>query len=246
MVCLRSLLIPLLIQSLGLASGTPDLDKLLSQNLEARGGAAKVAALRNLRGTGEITSAGGLKMAYRELVARPGRVKEEYTLQGLTLVMAYDQGEAWQINPFDGRKDPERLSADEAKGLSHDADLAGPLIGWREQGSSIEYQGTEDVDGTQAHKLKVSLKDGSTQIVYLDPDHFLEIRILTRMMIRGSLQETEADLGEYAKVEGVWFPMAIDSGQPGAPRAQFKKFTRIEANVAVSEAEFRFPGELKK
>jgi hypothetical protein len=246
MVCLQGLLIPLLLQTLGVAAHAVDLDQLLNRNLEARGGTARVAALRTLRGTGEITTAGGLKMAFRQLTARPGRVKEEFTLQGLTLVMAYDRGEAWQINPFEGRKDPEHMSADEAKGLRPDADLEGPLIGWRDKGSRIEYQGTEDVDGTPAHKLKVSLKDGSTQIVYLDPEHFLEIRILTQMMVRGSLQESEADLGEYAKVEGVWFPMAIDSGQPGAPRAQFKKFTRIEANVSVGEADFRFPGDGKQ
>jgi hypothetical protein len=246
MVRLRSLLVPLVIQGLWLSAGTPELETLLQRNLAARGGASSIAALRSIRFTGEMSFRGGFKLAYMQLTARPGKVREEITLQGLTQVLAYDQGAAWQINPFEGRKDPERMSGDEAKFLGHDADLDGPLVGWREEGSRVEYQGTEDVDGTQAHKLKVSLKDGSTKYVYLDPEHFLEIRILTQVMIRGSLQESEVDLGEYAKVAGVWFPMSLESGRPGGPRGQFLKFSKAEANLAVGEAEFRFPGDGKK
>jgi len=53
--------------------------------------------------------------------------------------------------------------------------------------------GTEDVDGTAAHKLKVVRKNGDVSFVYLDPDHFLEIRIVTGRMRHGAYEEVETD-----------------------------------------------------
>ena len=242
----RSVLIALCLSGLASAASPASLEDLLRQNLTARGGQAKVAALRSLRYTGEMSFPGGVRFSFSQVVARPGRIRTEVSMQGLTAVMAYEKGLAWQIDPFQGRKDPERLSEDEAKGLIQDADLDGPLIGWKEEGSRIEYLGTEDVDGTQAHKLKVALKDGTLKMVYLDPEHFLEIRILTQVTVRGSLQESEVDLGEYAQVGGVWFPMSIESGPPGVSRRAFLKWNRIEVNVPVEDADFRFPGTVRK
>jgi hypothetical protein len=48
----------------------------------------------------------------------------------------------------------EKMSADDTKSLMEDADIDGPLVDWKAKGSTVEYLGTEDVDGTQAHKLK--------------------------------------------------------------------------------------------
>ena len=36
------------------------------------------------------------------------------------------------------------------------ADIDGPLVDWKSKGHKVEYLGTEDMDGTQAHKLKVT------------------------------------------------------------------------------------------
>ena len=244
--CLRLGLILLGLQGLAFAADPTILETLLQKNLEARGGADRLSTLHALRFSGETTVSGGIKFTSTKLVAQPNRIRQETTFQGLTGVDVYDQGQGWRIDPFGGRKDPERTSEDESKSLAHEANLKGVLIGWKEVGSQVEYQGTEDVDGTQAHKLKVTLKDGTTKVVYLDPDHFLEIRILTRLTVRGSLQESEVDLGEYAQAGGVWFPMAMEYGSPGAPRQAFLKWTKVEANPPVDEAMFRFPAASKK
>src|SRR6059058_86630 len=65
-------------------------------------------------------------------------------------------------------------SADDAKALLEDAEIDGPLIDWKTKGSTVEYLGQEDVDGTMAHKLRVVRKNGDINYVFLDPDHFLE------------------------------------------------------------------------
>ena len=218
------------------------LDEILQKNLAARGGAEKIAALKSVRFIGKMKFTGwGGEYELNTLVARPGQVRNEQTMQGLTQISAWDGHEGWQINPFGGRKDPEKMSADDAKDLIDAADLDGPLIGWKEAGSKVEYLGTEDVDGTEAHKLKVTLARGDTKIVYLDPDYFLEIRITTRQTVRGVENDSEVDLGDYAQVEGVWFPMALEMGAKGQPKGVKVNYDKAEANVTVDEKQFRFP-----
>ena len=104
--------------------------ELAAKNVEARGGAPKLDAIQSLRLSGKVLVNGDtVELGYVALIKRPGSIRYEAELQGLTQVQAYDGSQAWQINPFQGRKDPEKLSADDAKGLSEDAkDFLGPLV----------------------------------------------------------------------------------------------------------------------
>src|SRR5262249_24628011 len=92
-----------------------------------------------------------------------GQVRSELTVQGLTQINAYDGHEGWHIQPFQGRREPEKASEDDARSLAQEAELDGPLIDWRAKGHRIEYLGTEDTDGTPAIKLRVTRKDGDLQ-----------------------------------------------------------------------------------
>ena len=60
--------------------------------------------------------------------------------------------------------------------------------GRKEKGSTVSYIGTEDVDGTPAFKLKIVRKNGDVNFVYLDPDQYLEIRILSQRVEQGAHQ----------------------------------------------------------
>ena len=180
----------------------------------------------------------GALVTYAE---RPDRLRNEASLQGLTQVQAYDGKEGWQIQPFGGRKDPEKLSADDVKGLADSADMDGPLVDWRAKGHQVEYLGTEDVDGTEAHKLKVTQRNGDIKYIYLDPDYFLQIRETVTRTVRGTEQRFETDMGNYEQVAGVYMPFAYESGAAGGPKDQKITVQKIEVNVPIDDALFAFP-----
>src|SRR5260370_1406327 len=142
-------------------------EELAAKNVEARGGIDKLHAIESLRFSGKILVNGGtIELGYLALLKLPKSVRYEAALQGLTQVQAYDGTQARQINPFFGRKDPEKLSADDAKGMGEDAaDFAGTLVDYKAKGYTLDYLGTEDVDGTQAHKLRVTRPNGD--VTYL-------------------------------------------------------------------------------
>ena len=220
-------------------------DQLVSKNIEAKGGANALHDLQSLRLTGKmLVREGQIELGYLQTKKRPDEVRNEASLQGMTQIQAYDGKEGWRVSPFFGRKDPERMSADDVKALIEDSEIDGPLVDWNAKGSTVEYLGTEDVDGTAAHKLKVVRKNGDVSFVYLDPDHFLEIRIVTGRMRHGAYEEVETDLGDYEKAGGVFVPTSIESGRKGAPDKQRIIIDKVEANVQVDDTIFHFPGQI--
>ena len=225
----------------------PTLDELVSKNIEAKGGADALRALQSLTLTGKmLVQQGQIQLRYVQTKKRPGEVRTEATLQGMTQVDAYDGKVGWKISPFQGRKDPERMSADDVKSLIEDAEIGGPLVDWKAKQSTVDYLGIEDVDGTLAHKLKVVRKNGDVNFVYLDPDHFLEIRILTQRFKHGAQVEVETDLGDYEKINGVFIPFSIETGRKGDPDKQKIVIDKAEGNVPVDDAIFRFPTTASK
>jgi hypothetical protein len=222
-------------------AATVSLDELLAKNLAARGGADKVAAIKTLKCEGTLRFGGQFELTFVQYQKAPDKVRNEASLQGLTAVQAWDGKEAWQISPFQGRKDPEKMTVDDAKSLADDAPIAGALIGAADRGAKIEYLGTEDVDGTQAHKLKVSLKNGDIEYVYLDPDHFLEIRTVAQRSVRGTLVESVTDYGDYEEVAGVYFPFSINTETKADGNKTQTTVDHAEANVPIDDALFSFP-----
>ena len=100
--------------------------------------------------------------------------------------------------------------------------------------------GKENVEGTPAYKLKVTLKNGDIYYYYLDPDSALEIRVETQRFIRGSVRENMTELGSYKPVAGVMTPFSIESGPKNNPDARSKiTVEKVEANVPIDDSQFK-------
>ena len=223
-------------------TSTPTVDELVAKNIEAKGGAAALNAIQSVRFEGKLlVNQGQVELAYTQTKKRPGKVRADAVLQGMMLVQAYDSTAGWKIYPFQGRKDPEKMSADDTKALVEDAEIGGPLENWKATGKTVTYLGTEDVEGTLAHKLRVVRKNGDVSYVYLDPDHFLEIRTISQRVEQGAKVEVETDLGDYEKINGVFFPFSIESGPKGSTDKQKIVLEKGQANIPVDDAIFRFP-----
>jgi len=219
-------------------------DELVARNLEARGGVDKIRAIRSLRITGTLTFDDGgseVDLDYAALALRPGRRRSELTQQGMTAVDAWDGQRAWSTEPFGGRREPFLQSADTAKPMAESADLDGSLVDYRQKGHHVDYLGTEEIDGTFAHRLRVTLADGNVEEHDLDPDTFLDIRIVRESYVRGAQRVDESDVGDYQQVAGVWMPFSVDSGPKGEPRSRHLEIERIEPNVDVDPKLFAFP-----
>jgi hypothetical protein len=242
----RHCLAALLVGCVAVPASAQDAQSLIAKNLEARGGAAALAAIRNVSFEGRTIFPGDFEVTYKEWRARAGvsaADRVDFGLQGLDIIQAYDgRGGAWKVNPLQGRKDPEKMSADEARQLADGALIEGPLLASRTDGSRVAYLGREDFDGTLAYKLKVTQKDGDEFTYWLDPDTFLEIKVDEMRRIRGAEQTTETELGDYEKIAGVYFPMSVESWPQGSPNQRQRTIIAGgAANTSIADSFFAEP-----
>ena len=215
-------------------------DEIISKNVQAHGGIDKLKSVHSLRTTSKF-SQGSFRADFRQENKRAGKVREEFIVQGLAQVQAYDGKTGWQVSPFSGRKDPELLSQDDLKSLVVDADIDGPLVDYKEKGHKAELVGHDSMEGTDCFKVKLSMKNGDVRYYYLDADSFLELKVEIQTTIRGALQESELYYGDYEQVNGIYYPFAIEQAQKGSSsRAQFS-VEKIEQNVPLEDAHFSMP-----
>jgi len=221
-------------------------DEIIAKNIQARGGAEKLKSVQSIKATATMTMGPGMEAPGILIQKRPALARLEFTVQGLTAVQAYDGKNAWQIMPFTGKKDAELMSADEAKETEEMADIDGPLVDYKSKGHQVELLGKEKIEGTDAYKLKATLKNGDVQIIYIDADSFLEIKEETTRTVRGSEQVVESAIGDYKEVNGLMMPFAVDSGVKGSAEREKLTVTKYEINVATDDSIFKMPAAAPK
>lgn len=223
------------------AASAQTADELVAKNLQARGGVEKIKAVNTLKMAGKAYV--GINADFAQALKRPNMIRQGFSVQGMTQTMSYDGSLGWKIDPFGGRKDAEMLGEDDMRDLVDNADIDGPLMDYQAKGTKIEYIGHDVVDGDDAYKLKLTLKNGDVMYYYLDPDTYLEIKRVTQEFIRGAVKETEELFGSYKQVAGVYYPFSVEistksSGGPDQARITFDK---IEVNVPIEDSYFKMP-----
>ncbi len=215
-------------------------DEVIAKNIQAHGGLEKLKSVRSIRTTANFTQ-GSFRAQVRQENKRADKVRQEFIIQGLAQIQAYDGKTGWQISPFGGRKDPELLSQDELKSLVVDADMDGPLIQYKEKGHKAVLIGHDSMEGTDCFKIKLSLKNGDVRYYYLDADSYLELKVETQTNIRGALQESELYYGDYEEVNGLFYPFAIEQAQKGSSSRSQISVEKIEQNIPLEDALFSMP-----
>ena len=216
-------------------------DEIIAKNTAAKGGAEKLKAIKTVRLTGKMTLAPGVEAPVVLELQRGGGMRMDITVQGMVLSQGYDGTKAWLLNPLQGSKVPQEMSAEDTESAEEQADIDGPLIDYKAKGHKVELLGKEKVEGSDAYKVKVTMKKGAIRTFYIDAEHFLEIKEESKRMQRGSEVEGDTIYGDYKEVGGMMFAHSIDGGQKGAPQRQKIVVEKIEINVPLDASRFKMP-----
>jgi outer membrane lipoprotein-sorting protein len=220
-------------------------DEIVAKYIQAHGGLEKMRSVKTIRITGKF-SEGSFRAAFVQENKRPNKVREEQIIQGMAAVQAYDGKTGWQISPFEGRKDPSLLSADDTKSLVEDADMDGPLVDHKNKDHRAELIGHDSVEGTDCYKIKLTLANGDVRYYYIDTDSMLEIKIETERNIRGTVHYDEIFYGDYDQVNGLYYPFAMEAGPKGESERVRFTVEKVEINVPLSDSLFSVPNGATK
>src|SRR5256885_11170583 len=210
------------------AQTTLTADDIIARYIKTVGGADKIQSITTLRRIGKYTGEGGFEAIVVQESTRPNKVREEFSIQGMTGINAYDGSNGWKIDPFGGKKDAEALSEEEMRGIGEDSDFDEPLINYKAKGNKVELVGMDQIEGTDVYKLNLTLKSGDTRYYYMDTDSYVPIKYETKRIIRGTPQESETTLADYKQVGGWFLPFSIESKQKGSSGSQKISLDKIE------------------
>ncbi len=234
-------LLPLLmaVPALPAPAPAPGLDWILARHFEARGGLARIQALRGIVSTGRVT-VGGVDLALR--VENPrGAFRSDTRFQGLTKSEAFDGHQGWIADPFTGAPEPRPMDTAQLRQVRLQADFDGPLVDWQAKGHRVAFLSMVEVDGAPAYALKVRLKDGGELTSFLDARSFLEVKAVNEAVSEGKAVEVETRLSDYRAVAGVLLPFRLEIRPQGQAGAMVIQFDSVIAEDTADRSIFRLP-----
>jgi hypothetical protein len=218
-----------------------DADAIVNKYINAIGGLDKIQTINTIKMSGKVT-AGSMDIAFSQTCKRPLMVLMESTLQGMTMIQAYDGTQGWMINPFMGKKDPDVMSKDAEKAIQRSADFDGQLVNYKDKGSKIELVGKEDLDGSPVYNIKLTDKNNDITNFFIDADSYLIVKQTDKMKFDTKEISSETTFGNYKLVDGVMMPFSIESKSPDNPMGNAKiVMDTIETNIKIDDSIFKMP-----
>lgn len=221
------------------AAETPTVEELVEENLAARGGKARILAVRSARLTGTLSMGRGQAAPMRLEWRRPDRLRVEFESMGLTGIQAYDGATAWVLLPFHGQTEPEALTDDARAPLVDAADFDGALVDYGGKGHTLSLLGTEAVDGRPAYKLGLERRNGRVSTLFLDAGTFLVVKSVD---FGPGGEEVESTVSDYRSFDGLLLACARERKPKGAAGpGQVTRFTKVELDVDLPDSRFAMP-----
>lgn len=213
-------------------------DEIVDKHLEAIGGKDLLSKIQNVVMKGSTQIAPGQEAPVSITVVQGKALRFELTIQGMTMVNAVNGDKGWKIMPFQGKKDPEPMTPEEIVQSKDQLDVTGDLYNYKTKGNQVEFLGTEDMEGTEVYKLKVTKPDGNMIYHYIDTESYLDLKQSQKIKVEEKEMDVEQTFSNYKKTDfGVTLPFAM-GGMMGE-----MKWNTIEINTKIDNSIFAMPGE---
>lgn len=223
----------------GLRAYSEEMDEIINKHIKAIGGIEKLNEIKSIKMEGKAHMQ-EIEAPIVMIIKRPNYIREEITIQGRTMIQAYDGQIGWRIIPFTGKAEAEKMPERELELIKERADLEGPLVNYKNKGIKVELLGKEDVQGTEAYKFKITLKNEKIRYIYIDTEEYLILKQTTKEKIENNEIEIDSYLSNYKPVEGLIFPHSIEVKVKDATVQQII-IEKIELNPQIDDAIFKMP-----
>jgi hypothetical protein len=243
---MRTVPMPIVVTTLALvltaaARGTgEDLDRILAQHLEARGGLARLQAVQTLTIRRTVPTLGSTieVVVYKK---RPGLYRSEQSIAGRPpVVRILEGGTLWELRDGKATRLPDALATELAE---LEGDFDGMLVNHVAKGHRVVLVGRGTEGGVPVHRLEVTLRSGAVRQVLLDATTFLERKQIGQLTLPPDLRKVGATLlfTDYRDVGGLKFPFAIDDEREAMGQTYPIYVRAIDLDAPLDDALFRAP-----
>lgn len=211
-------------------------DDIIDQYIAARGGKAKLMAIKTLylEGTREMMG----NVVQVKLTKENGKLSRlDFEFEGNSGYTIVTPDKGWSYIPMRSDKaeeiDQERLAA-----LQDQLDIAGSLVDYAVKGFKASLNGKDTINGKRAWKVELTSNTGKIETFYIDAKTNLLIQ--SKKFTEGGIGndgsiEMTTDYSDYKDIDGIMFPQIITTGSSGI-ESGLMTFAKIEANQPINES----------
>ncbi|MBO9200419.1 MULTISPECIES: LolA-like protein [Niastella] len=216
-------------------------DEIVNKHLDAMGGKEKLGSLKSVY-TEYNLNMNGHDASGATWVVNGKACRNEINFGGQKIVQCFAPNSAWAINPFMGQTTPTAMSADEVKAGQSQFDLTGPFYNYAAKGNTIELLGKETVDGKEAFKLSVKIKEGGREYTsWIDATTGYLVKEVIKSSINGMDVETTMKPSDYKKTEnGYVMPLNMEFNISTGLHMVITN-TKVEVNKEIEASLFEMP-----
>jgi hypothetical protein len=174
---------------------------------------------------------------------RTNKSRIEIVFQGKTAVQVYDGTSGWKLRPYLNRNDYEPFTAEELKIESQSPGIDGPLVDYAAKGTKVELAGVEPVEGHDAYKLKLTLKDGTVQHIWIDKKSLLDVKMEgTPRRMDGRMRTVWIVQHDFRSVQGLMIPFERETSVDGYRESHKMIIEKATVNPSLADERFTKPG----
>jgi hypothetical protein len=147
---------------------------------------------------------------------RPGKSRVEVEFAGKTAVQVYDGRNGWMMRPYLNRNDWEPFTQEQAKSQADTWGMDGALFDTAAKGTKVALDGMEAVEGHDAYKLKLTLKNGEVHHVWVDATSFLDVKVEgSPRRMDGRMRPVWIYQRDFRSVQGLMVPFVLETAVEG-------------------------------
>ncbi len=214
-----------------LAVSAQTADDVINKHIAKMGGAAKLEALKTVKMEGNLTTQGidvALSFTKKHLVG----MRVDMEIMGTSNYQIITPTKGWAFMPVMQQTEPQEMEAEQLKSAQGQLDIQGSLYNYKQKGYTAEYMGKEQVDGKDAHKIKV-VKSGRDVFYFIDAESNFIVKSMSKANIQGQETDVQTTFADYKQTpDGYWFPYSSTTMQGPVT------FSKIEVNVPVDDKIF--------
>jgi hypothetical protein len=239
-------------------------EEIVARNVAASGGLDAWRAVRTLSWTGKMEAGGNnqrtlripgastpppptepapqVRLPFVMEMMRSHKSRLEIEFAGQTAIQVYDGAQGWKVRPFLNRREVEPFTAAELAAASSQADIDGALVDYVAKGTNVAVEGVEPIEGHDAYRLKLTLKNRHVVHAWIDAQSFLQVKVEgVSRRLDGKVHPVAIFLRDYRAVNGLRIPHLIETVVEGVPRTEKVFVEKVAVNPRLAESRFVRP-----